>query len=586
MDFYIVLGILGLSLFLFIQNKLRADFVSLLTLALLLIFGFVDEKQAFSGFANPVVITIGCMLILSKSLEATGAISYIVFKIKPYVGNSLTGVLLFFVIICGILSAFINNTAAVAIMIPIVIAISKEKNFKKEQLLIPLSFAAQFGGMCTLIGTSSNLLANQLLLDNKLEGFNMFSFSHIGLIFFIVGIIYLVFASNFVLNKISTSKDSEVYDLKNYLIELKVLENSKLINSKLNSNKLNDIKGVRIIQMLRGNDDEEEIFWGTEETLLQANDKLILRADVSKVMDVLSSLGLEVYSRDKISLEHHNLKLFEVNIANQSDLVNKKLSQMNMLARNKVAVLGIKRRGEILKGRISNNILKAGDTMLLQGARENILDLAEKRSLLTLNELTEIYYNKEKMLASVLVMVSVIFVASINAMPIAAVSFLGVIVLIMIKAVRLSQVYKSVDVKILMLIACFLPFSQVLIDQGIIASLSSYLGSFSEGNLYVLYAMIYVISVGLTAFMSNAVCVMLMAPVAISVAVNLSINYQLLVLIIMFASSGCYLTPIGYQTNLMVMGAGNYKYADFLKVGILLNLMFMLLCVFVVPLFF
>ncbi|HAG52515.1 MAG TPA: hypothetical protein DCL21_01890, partial [Alphaproteobacteria bacterium] len=204
MESFLTIAILLISLVLFIQNKLRVDFVALLVLAALMISGAVSDTQAFSGLANPVVVTIACMLILSKALELTGVVSYVVFKVKPFVGNSLTGVLLFTVIVCALFSAFINNTAAVAIMIPIVSALTKEKGIKKEQILMPLSFAAQFGGMCTLIGTSPNLLVNQALLDNGLAGFNMFSFTSIALIFFVIGTLYLIFASKNILSKKKT----------------------------------------------------------------------------------------------------------------------------------------------------------------------------------------------------------------------------------------------------------------------------------------------------------------------------------------------------------------------------------------------
>ena len=583
METLVVLAILALSLVLFVQNKLRVDFVALLVLALLMLFGLIGEKDAFSGLANPVVITIACMLVLSRALETTGVISYLVFKIKPYLGNSVTGVLLFVVAICGLFSAFINNTAAVAIMIPIINALSKEKGLKKEQLLMPLSFAAQFGGMCTLIGTSPNLLVNQALLDNGLEGFEMFSFTQVALIFFVIGTVYLVFASKYILSKKKTQDEQESYDLKDYLIELRVLEGSKLIDKQLNKNYLNDIDNVRIIQMIRGDD----LHWATEETHIQEGDKLILRADVSKVLDVMSSLGLENWASEKIDLEHHDLKLMEVVVSNKSNLINRTISQLSMLKKHKIAILGVKRHGIVLRKRISEVVIYDGDSLLLQGERKSINEFSSSRDLLVLNEHSEMYYNKDKMLTATLTIATVIAAITLNLTSILQASFLAVIFLILSKTIRLSQCYKAIDIKVIILIACLLPLSQVMQDQGLIEEFAQLIQNNVSGyNPYVLFGIIYFASMVISAFMSNAVCAILMTPVSISLSASLGISYYPLVLAVMFASSSCFSTPVGYQTNLMVMSAGNYTYSDFIKVGILLNIIFFVMSIFIIPIFF
>lgn len=583
MESIVVIAILLLSLVLFIQNKLRVDFVALLVLALLMAFGLVNEKQAFSGLANPVVITIACMLILSRALELTGVVSFIVFKVKPYVGNSVTAVLLFVVTICGIFSAFINNTAAVAIMIPIINALTKEKGLKKEQLLMPLSFAAQFGGMCTLIGTSPNLLANQVIIDSGLNGFSMFSFSQIALIFFIVGTLYLIFAAKYILSNKKSESDEQSYNLKDYLIELRVLENSKLVGKRLNVNALNDMKNVRIIQMLR----EDKLYWATEETLIKPDDKLILRADVNKVMDVLSSLGLENWASEKVELEHHDLKLIEVALSNKSSLIKRKICDIKMLAKYKIATLGIKRHGVILRKRISQVQLESGDTLLLQGTKESIDDFAKERDLMQLNEHSEIYYNKDKMLTATLTMLGVVGLISLDVLSILQASFFAVIFLILSKTIRLSQCYKAIDIKVIILIACLLPLSHVMQDQGLIESFANVIQTYTNGySPYVLFAIIYFASMVISAFMSNAVCAILMTPVAISLAASFGVSYYPLVLAVMFASSSCFSTPVGYQTNLMVMSAGNYTYSDFIKVGLGLNIIFLILSIIIIPIFY
>ena len=583
MESFLTIAILLISLVLFIQNKLRVDFVALLVLAALMISGAVSDTQAFSGLANPVVVTIACMLILSKALELTGVVSYVVFKVKPFVGNSLTGVLLFTVIVCALFSAFINNTAAVAIMIPIVSALTKEKGIKKEQILMPLSFAAQFGGMCTLIGTSPNLLVNQALLDNGLAGFNMFSFTSIALIFFVIGTLYLIFASKNILSKKKTQSEEDAYSLEDYLLELRVLENSKLIDQKLNINKLNDIENVRIIQMIRN----DQLHWATEETLIQSGDKLILRADVNKVMDVLSSLGLENWASEKVELEHHDLKLMEVVVSNKSSLINRKISQVNILRKNQIAVLGIKRHGSVLRSRISEVQLKDGDTLLLQGNKQSISDFSRQRELLILNEHSEIYYNKDKMLTATLTMFAVVLAVSLNLVSILQAAFLAVMFLILSKTIRLSQCYRAIDIKVVILISCLLPLSNVMQEQGLIISFADFIKTQTNGaSPYVLLAVIYFTSMVISAVMSNAVCAILMTPVAISLATTFGLSYYPLVLAVMFASSSCFSTPVGYQTNLMVMSAGSYTYSDFIKVGLGLNIIFFILSIFIIPVFY
>lgn len=583
MESLVILAILALSLVLFIQNKLRVDFVALLVLALLMLFGFVNEKDAFMGLSNPVVITIACMLILSRALETTGVISYIVFKIKPYIGNSVTALLLFVIIICGLFSAFINNTAAVAIMIPIVNALTKEKGLKKEQFLMPLSFAAQFGGMCTLIGTSPNLLVNQALLDSGLEGFEMFSFTKISLIFFIVGTLYLIFASKYILSNKKSQTEEDSYNLENYLIELRVLQNSKLIGKNLNKNDLNDIPNVRIIQMIR----DESLHWATEEISIEEGDKLILRADVSKILDVMSSLGVENWASEKMSLEHHDLKLMEVVVSNKSNLINRSISQLSMLSKYKIAILGVKRHGVVLRKRISEVVISDGDSLLLQGKKSSVKDFSSQADLLVLNEHSEMYYNKDKMFTATLTMMLVILSVTLNIVSILQASFLAVIFLILSKTIRLSQCYRAIDIKVIILIACLLPLSQVMQDQGMIEDFSDIIKSSVQGySPYMLITIVYFTSMVISAFMSNAVCAILMTPVAISLANGFDISYYPLVLSVMFASSSCFSTPVGYQTNLMVMSAGNYTYADFIKVGFILNIIFFLMSIVILPIFF
>lgn len=583
MESLVILAILALSLVLFIQNKLRVDFVALLVLVLLMLFGFVNEKDAFMGLSNPVVITIACMLILSRALETTGVISYIVFKIKPYIGNSVTALLLFVIIICGLFSAFINNTAAVAIMIPIVNALTKEKGLKKEQFLMPLSFAAQFGGMCTLIGTSPNLLVNQALLDSGLEGFEMFSFTKISLIFFIVGTLYLIFASKYILSNKKSQTEEDSYNLENYLIELRVLQNSKLIGKNLNKNDLNDIPNVRIIQMIR----DESLHWATEEISIEEGDKLILRADVSKILDVMSSLGVENWASEKMSLEHHDLKLMEVVVSNKSNLINRSISQLSMLSKYKIAILGVKRHGVVLRKRISEVVISDGDSLLLQGKKSSVKDFSSQADLLVLNEHSEMYYNKDKMFTATLTMMLVILSVTLNIVSILQASFLAVIFLILSKTIRLSQCYRAIDIKVIILIACLLPLSQVMQDQGMIEDFSDIIKSSVQGySPYMLITIVYFTSMVISAFMSNAVCAILMTPVAISLANGFDISYYPLVLSVMFASSSCFSTPVGYQTNLMVMSAGNYTYADFIKVGFILNIIFFLMSIVILPIFF
>ncbi|HAG52282.1 MAG TPA: hypothetical protein DCL21_00670, partial [Alphaproteobacteria bacterium] len=385
------------------------------------------------------------------------------------------------------------------------------------------------------------------------------------------------------LSKKKTQSEEDAYSLEDYLLELRVLENSKLIDQKLNINKLNDIENVRIIQMIRN----DQLHWATEETLIQSGDKLILRADVNKVMDVLSSLGLENWASEKVELEHHDLKLMEVVVSNKSSLINRKISQVNILRKNQIAVLGIKRHGSVLRSRISEVQLKDGDTLLLQGNKQSISDFSRQRELLILNEHSEIYYNKDKMLTATLTMFAVVLAVSLNLVSILQAAFLAVMFLILSKTIRLSQCYRAIDIKVVILISCLLPLSNVMQEQGLIISFADFIKTQTNGaSPYVLLAVIYFTSMVISAVMSNAVCAILMTPVAISLATTFGLSYYPLVLAVMFASSSCFSTPVGYQTNLMVMSAGSYTYSDFIKVGLGLNIIFFILSIFIIPVFY
>lgn len=585
-----VLSILLGSVVLFVTDRLRVDLVAMLVLLALLLTNSVDESEILTGFSSPATMTVAAMFIISAGLQRTGIVRYIASRLHLLVGEGKKKLTPILMVTCGFFSAFTNNTATVAVLLPISLKLSAERGINPSRVLMPLSFAAQFGGVCTLIGTTTNLLVNVVAVDHGLEPFNMFEFTKLGLVCFVVGMVYMLFASKYLLKDKAKYTDATAeYRLKDYITEMRVLEGSPLIGQKGVENDLtklgNETSTIRVLEVVR----DGRMMWAPQTTDIKEGDVLLIRGDIGKVMESESLLKVEDWAEGNLSdvhLQSDDITLVEVVVPSESSLIGRTLTQLDFYWRYHAAVLGVRRRGEVLHERIAKIDFREGDTLLLQGHKQDLLQIADEKDFMLLQDLSTLRLKKRRSVIAFMILVWVLLAAATGFMSILAASLIGAIGMIVTRCLSASEAYESIDFKVIVLLAGLIPLGIAMEQSGLVEKIVDfmilYVGQYGP---YISLAVLYLITVILTSLMSNAATAVLLAPIGLALADGFAVDPKPFLMAVTFAASTCFSTPVGYQTNVMIYSAGGYKYIDFLKVGIPLNLIFFAISVTLIPVF-
>lgn len=580
----LVLIILAASVVLFAMEKFSVDLVALMVLGVLLGTGLVNPEEGVSGFSNQAVITVAAMFILSAGLQKTGAVREVGEVIIRF-GQKPLALLILVMIPIGLVSAFINNTAAVAVFIPLVLGAAHSNKVSPSKLLIPLSFASQFGGVCTLIGTSTNLLVSSISANHGYGAFRMFEFSRLGLIMFAVGIVYFLFVGRFLLPARKGEQLTEVYQLGEYIAELRVLQDSALIGKTLQEIELGEQHDVTVLELLR---DQQKI-WSPWSEPLAAGDVLLVKGKVKNLMDLRDAQQLEIHSDREISdelLERNDLALVEALLVAGSLLVGRTLSEVNFRRNYNCVVLALQRHGEPVREKLATMKLRFGDALLLLGPKEEIDRMRREESLVVLEEVQEPRLRRNKAPWAIGIIVAVILSASIGLLPIMVAALLGCLAMTLTRCLRLEEAYAAVDWHIIVLLAGILPLGIAMEETGAAKLLAESCLAVVEGyGPVAVLAVVYFLTAVLTAMISNNATAVLLAPLAISAAIQMDVDPKPFLMAVTFAASTSFATPIGYQTNAMVYNAGGYRFFDFMKVGLPLNLLFWIASVYFIPKF-
>ncbi|PPR19220.1 MAG: hypothetical protein CFH43_00309 [Proteobacteria bacterium] len=586
----IVLSILVGSIVLFVTDKLRVDLVAMIVLLTLLLTNSVPESEILSGFASPATMTVAAMFIISAGLQRTGIVRYIASRLHLLVGEGKERLTPIIMMTCGFFSAFTNNTATVAVLMPVSLKLSAERGLNPSRILMPLSFAAQFGGVCTLIGTTTNLLVNAIAIDHGIQPFNMFEFAQLGIVCFVVGSVYMLFASKYLLKDNAKLSDATAeYRLKDYMTEMRVLEGSPLIGQRGVDNDLtklgNDNSTIRVLEIVR----EGRMIWAPQTTEIREGDLLLIRGDIGKVMESESMLKIEDWAEGNLSnihLQSDDITLVEVVIPSGSSIIGRSLTQLDFYWRYHAAVLGVRRRGDVLHERIAKIDFKEGDTLLLQGHKEDLSHISNEKDFMLLQDLSTLRLKKRRSIIAFMILVWVLLAASTGFMSILAASLIGAIGMIVTRCITASEAYDAVDFKVIVLLAGLIPLGMAMEHSGLVDLIVDfmilYVGQYGP---YVSLCVLYFMTVFLTSVMSNAATAVLLAPIGLALAEGFAVDPKPFLMAVTFAASTCFATPVGYQTNVMIYGPGGYKYIDFLKVGLPLNLIFFVISVTLIPLF-
>lgn len=586
MDLVIVFIVLAIAVVLFVRELVPIDVTALLILAALVTTGVLTPEEGIRGFSNPAPVTVAAVLVLSAGLIRTGVIVRLGHKISRLGGAAELGQLAVILVTVGVLSAFINNTAAVAMFIPIVLGIARDKKISPSKLLIPLSFAGILGGLCTYIGTSTNIIVGSILEAQGHEPFRMFEFSPLGAVFLVLGVAYLLLFGRRLLPSRRTGRDlTASYRVREYLTELVILPRSRLVGKTLKTSDLSQSNDIEVLEIRRG---EEFLGPLLSEVVLAAGDEMIVKGNIDNIVRVRETEGIAIHPRVKFSdqdLQSPDVMLAECVVSATSSLISKTLKESNFRQRFQATVLAIRRHGGDIREKLGRVRFQYGDTLLIQGRRERLQSLHDSPDfMLILEDTSTPRYRRRKMAAAVAIFAAVV-VAAAAGVPMMVAAVLGALAMVLTRCLTIQEGYEAVDLRIIFLIAGTLSLGLALQKTGGAQLIADQLiGLAGPYGPQAVLAVLYLLTMALTELMSNNATAALLTPIAIEVAHGLGVDVRPFAFAVAFAASASFLSPIGYQTNALVYGPGGYQFTDYFRVGLPISLIIWLGSTLLIPL--
>ncbi len=575
-DTFVVLFTLIFLLWGLYSEKFHPAAIFFIAVSILVVAGIISPNEALSGFSNPSIAVILLLLIISNIIQKSGIVNYYLSKIlsenlsyKSFIGRMFLSV--------SSISAFLNNTPIVAMLLPYVYHWSNKKDIPPSKLLIPLSYAAILGGTITLIGTSTNLVVNGLAIENGVEAFHIFDFAYVGIPATILGFLYIYFIGYRLLPSREDPLKSFFKKKKEYMVETIVKENSKLIGKSVREAKLRNLKGLFLAEILRKN---KKISPVSPEEIIEENDILIFVGETEAITDLISSnYGLSL--PDFCNLNEEKVDIVEVVISNNSSLINKKVRETDFRAKYDAAILAIHRNGEKLKGKIGEVILKPGDLLLLLTGKDFWKRAEDTTDFYVISKIKELFNvdRKKGNIAFFGFLFTIIF-SAIGVIPLFTGLILLITLLVLFKISTYSEIKKGLDINLAIIAALSMAVGKGIINSGLAELIALYIKDLLlPFGIIGALAGIYLITNILTEFVTNVAAASIVFPIALSTANILSVEPMAFLLAVAFGASASFITPIGYQTNLMVYSAGNYRFKDFLKVGLPLAILYGIICI-------
>jgi di/tricarboxylate transporter len=572
---------------LFVTESVPPDLIALGVLVLVALVGWVTPKEAFSALANEAPVTVAAMFILSSGLQRCGAIEDIGRLLRRLPNMTELKLLVLLMISVAACSAFVNNTPVVVALLPLVLGVARHYDVSASKLLIPLSYAAILGGTCSLIGTSTNLVVSSLASSKYGIHLGIFDITGLGVLVALCGIAYMALIGRHLLpDRESLASLVGGLSTREYVTELLVTADSPLDGHRLDDTELHKIANVRVQAILR---DDEFLPAPLHETMLRAGDRIVLGAPRSAVVEMHSLTGITLIDEKEFGLERvraEHTVVVEAVITNNSHFAGKTLRESRLRENFNALVLAIHRHGENITQNVGQVPLKFGDTLLLRISQEGLARLGGTPDLLVLSDTAIATARRNKQPIVLAVLAAVVGLSAFDVYPISILALAGVVVLVATRCLRMSEVYDAIDWRIVTMIVGMIALGTAMqnvgADKWLVDEMISVVGTASP---ILVLGCFYLVAMLLTEFISNNAVAILLTPIAYQTAMKLGYHPVPFLIAIMFAASASFATPIGYQTNTFVYGAGGYKFRDFLRVGAPLNLLFLVVVTLLIPLF-
>jgi len=586
MAIWIVTVILVVAMLLLITERLPVDLTSIGIMVVLILSGLLKPAEAIAGFANPAVITVGAMFLISKGMVRAGAVGFISEKVRELSRGQPHLALTMILAIVGFASAFINNTPVVVLFIPIVLSLSCELDFRPSKFLIPVSYASILAGTCTLIGTSTNIIISNLSIQHGFGALSMFELSRLGVPIALVGIGFLIFVAP----KLMPGMHNPVCELKNsehrrYLAELQVPRGSRVIGENPESYFSQKYPGMEILELIR----YSHVFYPDRDPVKIAPDDLLLvKGSANDLVEILhddlvelpmAKQGLNFEAEKKESL------IVELIIPPQSSLVGERLERSRLRRDPDIHIIAIKRRKlHFTEQKIKDILIKIGDILLVRLPESSLARLRGETDFIIVEDVHHEIVHKRLARRAFLIFGAMVAAASTGLADILVCALAAAFLMILAGCLQLRDAYRAIDGQVLLVIIAMIALSAALEKTGAAEFYTrAFLSLFSGASPVLILSGVILLTSICTHILSNNATAILLLPIAISAAQSLGVDPKPFIVAVCFGASACFATPIGYQTNLLVYGPGGYRFSDYLKLGIPLNLLVLGMASFFIP---
>lgn len=564
---------------LFIWGRWRYDAISLIMLSVFVVLGYVEPAKAFTGFAHPAVVTVALVLLISKGLEKSGFILLIGNQIQKFANNQMQFMVIL-TLFAAVLSSFMNNIGAMAMLLPITLGICQKMEWNPSKFLMPLAFASILGGMNTKIGTPPNIIISEFRNEYTESTFSFFDFSYVGIPLTLFGILFISFLGwRLITLRTINSSENPLIKIEDYLVEMTIKKGSSLIDIRAQDFRNMLDTDTAIIGQIDSSGKKIELHGNQK---LFEDQILILKINPDSVADIQQQYGLDIDSENELT-KIKDLGAIEAIITPKSRLIGRKNDYFKRLVGGGFSLLGLWRRGLKYRFRLANEKFKSGDVLLIanRGEKESIASRLEMAGLMPLWQRDfDIIRDSSKVLFAFIVFLTSLALIIFNFIPIVIAFLLCVIAFVSAKLLTGESVYRHIDWPVVILLAAMIPIGNTLSDFGITSIIASFLASYSLAIDFVwMIVIIMILTMFLSDIINNAATAVIMGPLAATLAIKINQPVEPFLMAVAIGASCAFLSPIGHQCNTLVMGPGNYKFGDYWRMGLPLEILIVIVSV-------